>query len=130
MTLSDHARALLSGPNLAYLATLLPDGSPHVTPMWVALEGERILFGTVIGRVKERNLRRDPRVAFAVTDAANLYDKVDVRGRVVAVEEDPAEVRRLGRLIAATYGVHDWQGIPGARSAIFFVEADAVYERM
>jgi nitroimidazol reductase NimA-like FMN-containing flavoprotein (pyridoxamine 5'-phosphate oxidase superfamily) len=55
--LSDDVRALFEGPNYAHLATVLPDGGPHSTPVWVVLEGDRIAFQTSPGSRKARNLR-------------------------------------------------------------------------
>jgi PPOX class probable F420-dependent enzyme len=81
--LTDHARTLLEGPNFGFLAELMNDGSPHVSPVWVDASDGQVLVNTAKGRVKERNVRRDPRVAVSVMNAENPYDKVDIRGRVV-----------------------------------------------
>jgi PPOX class probable F420-dependent enzyme len=81
--LTRKARQRLSDPNLGFLATIMDDGSPQVSPIWVDVEGDQILFNTAKGRRKERNLRRDPRVAISVADKDDPYDKVDIRGRVV-----------------------------------------------
>lgn len=85
VSLTPKTIELLSAPNFGYLATLLPDGSPHVTPVWVDYDAEKnlILVNTSIGRVKQKNVSRDPRVALAVTDASNAYRYVMIRGRVV-----------------------------------------------
>jgi PPOX class probable F420-dependent enzyme len=81
--LTEKARKHLSAPNFAYLATVNADGSPQVSPVWVDVDDGHILVNTAVGRVKERNVRRDPRVALSVGDRENQYDKVDIRGRVV-----------------------------------------------
>ena len=65
--LSEKARKLFTGPNYLFVATLNSDGSPQVTPVWTDLQDGRIRFNTAIGRVKERNLRRDPRIAMSIT---------------------------------------------------------------
>jgi PPOX class probable F420-dependent enzyme len=85
--LSDKARALFEGPNLLFVGTINPDGSPQVTPVWTHLENGHITFNTAKGRVKERNLRRDPRVAVSITARDDPMDKVDVIGRVVDIIE-------------------------------------------
>jgi PPOX class probable F420-dependent enzyme len=85
--LSDKARALFEGPNLLFVGTINPDGSPQVTPVWTHLENGHITFNTAKGRVKERNLRRDPRVALSITARDDPMDKVDVIGRVVDIIE-------------------------------------------
>lgn len=73
---------LLDGPNYAVLATLNPDGSPQTSAMWVGRDGSDLLFSTVEGRVKHRNMQRDPRVSVTVLDAADPENYVELRGRV------------------------------------------------
>jgi PPOX class probable F420-dependent enzyme len=81
--LSEKSIALLKGKNFAYIGTVNRDGSPQVTPVWVDTDGKNILVNTAIGRVKEKNLARDPRVAVAVYDAANPYQGASFSGKVV-----------------------------------------------
>ena len=83
--LNDKARSLIDGPNLAFLSEVMKDGSPHVSPVWIELENGYLTFNTAIGRLKERNMRRDPRVALSIADKDDPYDKVDIRGRVVEI---------------------------------------------
>jgi PPOX class probable F420-dependent enzyme len=80
--LNEKALGLLKGKNFAFVATLNPDGSPQLTPVWSDTDGKNILVNTAIGRVKERNIRRDPRVAIAVADAANPYSFLSFDGKV------------------------------------------------
>jgi len=87
----DEARKLIEGKNFANLATLMPDGSPQVTPVWVDHEGEVILVNSAEGRVKTRNVTRDPRVAISIFDQNDPYRKVLIRGRVTDVTKDGAE---------------------------------------
>jgi len=75
----------------ANLGTLMPDGSPQVTPVWVDLEGGRLVVNTAKGRVKDRNMRRDPRVSLAIMDPENPYRFLEVRGRVVQISEQGAD---------------------------------------
>jgi PPOX class probable F420-dependent enzyme len=89
--LSEKARKLFEDPNFLFVATINADGSPQVTPVWTALDNGHITFNTAVGRVKERNLRRDPRVGLSITAKDNPMDKVDIAGRVVDfVEGDEA----------------------------------------
>ena len=83
--ISPGFRKLLQEPAYCQLATLMPDGSPQVTQVWVDTDGEHILINTAEGRQKERNVRRDPRVAVNVVDPANAWRIAMVRGRVVDV---------------------------------------------
>ena len=80
--LSDAALALLDGRNYAVLATINPDGSPQTSVMWVGRDGHDLLFSTVEGRVKHRNMRRDPRVSVTVIDSADPENYAELRGRV------------------------------------------------
>ncbi len=94
--LTPNAIRLIEGNNLGFLATLLPDGSPHVTPVWVDHEGDIVLVNTSVGRVKQRNIERDPRVMIAIADSNNPYDRVIIRGRVQQTyEEAEAHIDKL-----------------------------------
>jgi PPOX class probable F420-dependent enzyme len=73
------------------IATTMPDGSPQLTETWVDTDGEHILINTAVGRQKERNVRRDPRVAVQVFEPNNDYRIFSVRGRVVEISEDGAD---------------------------------------
>jgi PPOX class probable F420-dependent enzyme len=81
--LSDKARKLFEDPNILFVGTVNTDGSPQVTPVWTGLENGYITFNTAVGRAKERNMRRDPRVGLSITARDNPMEKVDVIGRVV-----------------------------------------------
>jgi PPOX class probable F420-dependent enzyme len=82
ITFSAATLRLLDGKNYAVLATLNPDGSPQTSAMWVGRDGGDLLFSTVEGRVKHRNMLRDPRVSVTVHDAADPENYVELRGRV------------------------------------------------
>jgi PPOX class probable F420-dependent enzyme len=88
IVLSDAARRLLDGRNYAVLATVNPDGSPQTSVMWVGRDGSDVLFSTVEGRVKHRNMLRDPRVSLTVIDSADPENYVELRGRV-SMTQDP-----------------------------------------
>ena len=81
-TLSAKARELISRPVLASLATLNPDGSPQITPLWVDLDGDDVVFNTARGRIKARNLEKDHRVAVSVVDPDDQYNVVAFWGTV------------------------------------------------
>ena len=76
---------LFEGKNFAFLATLMKDGTPHVTPTWADIDksNNTILINTAKGRVKHRNISRDPRVGISVIDSSNPYHMVSVRGKVI-----------------------------------------------
>ena len=89
--LSEKARTLITRPVLASLATLNPDGSPQITPLWVDLDGDDVVFNTAQGRKKARNLERDSRVAVTVIDPDDQYNVVAFRGTVTDVSTDGAD---------------------------------------
>ena len=80
--LSEATLALLNGKNYAVLATVSPEGSPQTSVMWVGRDGGDVLFSTVSGRVKHRNMSRDPRVSVTVIDSSDPENYVELRGRV------------------------------------------------
>ncbi len=82
IVLGEAALRLLDGRNYAVLATVNPDGSPQTSVMWVGRDGVDLLFSTVEGRVKHRNMLRDPRVSVTVIDSADPENYVELRGRV------------------------------------------------
>jgi PPOX class probable F420-dependent enzyme len=88
---TDAARAIFAKKSLAHVATLGADGSPHVTPVWVLLDGDDIVINTALGRAKARDLAADPRVAISITDPDNPYVAVAVRGTVTTFTTDGAD---------------------------------------
>ncbi|MBN9742546.1 MULTISPECIES: PPOX class F420-dependent oxidoreductase [Amycolatopsis] len=89
--LNPEVRRVLDGTPIAHLATVLPDGSPHVVPVWIGTRGDRIVFLTGPDSRKARNLRRDPRVAISLTPPDNPFEPIIIRGRVAEwIEGDPA----------------------------------------
>ena len=90
MPLPDAVRELLQQPSPTVVTTLLPDGSPHATEVWVDVDGDQVLVNSVDTHRKVRNVRRDPRVALVVIDAADTSRHAALRGRVVEVTTDGA----------------------------------------
>jgi PPOX class probable F420-dependent enzyme len=76
---------LLEGKNYAFLATLMRDGSPQITPLWIDLDKDTntILMNTAEGRVKHSNISRDPRIAISVINQSNPYEMVTISGKVI-----------------------------------------------
>ncbi|MCA9535386.1 MAG: PPOX class F420-dependent oxidoreductase [Myxococcales bacterium] len=87
----DSHLDLLDKPAFAHVATLMKDGSPQVTPVWIDREGDLVVINSAAGRVKDKNLRRDGRVAFSITDPSNPYRMLAVRGKVVEITTEGAE---------------------------------------
>ncbi|MBI3031069.1 MAG: PPOX class F420-dependent oxidoreductase [Candidatus Rokubacteria bacterium] len=87
----DTHKDLFQKKAFAHLATVGADGSPQVTPVWVDFDGTHIRFNTAKGRVKDKNLRRNPRVALSIQDPDNPYRYMQVRGRVAEITEQGAD---------------------------------------
>jgi PPOX class probable F420-dependent enzyme len=90
-TIPDKYLDLFSKKAFANLATLMPDGSPQVTPVWCDYDGENVLINTAAGRVKDKNLQREPRVSLSILDPDNPYRYLEVRGRVVERTHEGAD---------------------------------------
>jgi len=90
--LTQSQIALLKEPHIGFVVTLMKDGSPQVTPVWLDTDGRHVLVNTAEGRVKTRNLRRDPRVAVSVVDADQPYSRVlNIAGKAVEITTEGAE---------------------------------------
>jgi PPOX class probable F420-dependent enzyme len=90
-TLSPAARALVDRPVIAALTTLHRSGAPHTTPVWIAREGDDLMVNTASGRVKTRNVERDPRVAVCVVDPDDPMNVLAAEGTVVEVTTEGAD---------------------------------------
>lgn len=84
-------RDLFRRKSFGHLATVMPDGGPQVTPVWVDLEGDQLVVNSARGRVKDENVRRNPNVALSVLDPDNPYRHLTIRGRVVEITDKGAD---------------------------------------
>lgn len=105
--LNEKARTLISRPVLATLATVAPDGSPQVTPLWIDLDGDDLLVNTAKGRAKARNLERDQRVTLSIIDPDDPYNVVVVRGTAVEITAEGADAH-IDRLAKKYLGVDEY----------------------
>ena len=87
MKLNDEIRRLLDARSFAVIATLNPDGGPQTSVIWVSRDGDDVLFSTLAGRRKHRNLLRDPRASITVIDPGDPYNYVELRGTVTFTED-------------------------------------------
>ena len=91
VALPDTAKKHLDDPTvLATLATIMPDGAPHLTVVWVKRDGNDLLFSTTVNRQQGKNVVRDPRVAVTITAPDNPYWYAEVRG-TATVTSDPGK---------------------------------------
>jgi PPOX class probable F420-dependent enzyme len=107
--LDDRIRTLATdGKNIAAVTTLMPDGTPQTTPLWIDSDGEHLLLNTEVHRQKYKNVSRDPRITVTIIDAANPYSYGEVRGEVVETVTGPearAHIDALARkYTGADYG--------------------------
>jgi PPOX class probable F420-dependent enzyme len=121
---------LLRGRALGHLATVMPDGTPHVTPVWVDSNGTHVLVNTAVGRVKDVNMRARREVGIEILDPQDPYRFLSVRGRVVGVVEGDVAERHMDGL-AQRYTGRSWEqqraSRPGERRVLFKILPDHVY---
>ena len=89
--IDDSVIQLLTGKNFAFVATLMKDGSPQITPTWIDFDGKSILVNTAEGRLKQKNVSRDPHVAISIVDHNNPYNMVTIRGKVIEQTSNGAD---------------------------------------
>jgi PPOX class probable F420-dependent enzyme len=122
--LPDDVRELFAGPNYGHLATVLPSGAPHSVPVWTGVEGEHVVFFTQPQSRKARNLARDPRVAFSITDHEHPYRMAQVRGRVVSTVEGEEAFEIIDRLAVKYTG----RPFPMRSGIVFLIEPEKVQQ--
>lgn len=118
-TIPESHVGILTGKNYAHIATLMRDGSPQVTPVWVDYDGRDIIINTAEGRTKVRNLDREPRVALSVIDHENPYRYVQVRGRVRERTQEGAEAH-IDALARRYMGVDRYPGHDPAHPRVIY----------
>jgi len=121
-TIPAEFRPLLGDDQKAFasLATVLPDGGPQVTPVWFDTEGETIRVNTAKGRWKDRNMRRDGRVALSIMDPSNAYRYIQIRGKVEKVTEQGADAH-IDRLAKKYMGVDSYPFRQAGEQRVIFV---------
>jgi PPOX class probable F420-dependent enzyme len=129
--LTDEDFALLRGKNFAHVATIRPDGSPHVTVTWIdASDDGLVLVNSAVGRAKDRNLRRDPRIAVTVHEEGFGYRWLRIDGVVDEfITGDQAE-GHIDALHRRYYDGAPWQYKPGQVRVIYAIRPDRVLRRL
>ena len=122
-TLDPEQARLLTEPNFGTVATVNPDGSPQLSVVWVDWDGEHVLFNTAAGRVKPRNLERDPRTCLLITERQDGYRWVAVSGTASMTTEGAGEhIEKLAR----KYTGKDWEPKPGEERLLVRVVPERV----
>ena len=127
--LSDpDIRKIFENKNFVFISSLMEDGSPQVTPTWVDIENDNILINTAIGRVKHRNVTRDPRVAIAVVDMNNPYNSVTIRGKVIdQITGDIAE-RHIDKLAKKYLDKEYPYRVPGEKRVLLKIRPHSIFQ--
>jgi PPOX class probable F420-dependent enzyme len=110
----------------ANLGTIMNDGSPQVTPVWVDYDGKYVRFNSALGRVKDKNVRRDPRVSLSILDPENPYRYLAIRGRVVEITQKGAD-EHINSLAQKYLGVQEYPyRQPGEVRVTYKIEPEKV----
>ena len=123
LTPDDVAR--LTGTDYATLVTMNADGSPHATITWVDAADGHVLINTARGRVKDRNVRRDPRVSVSLLRGGDAYDWISITGTVVDIEEGEGAERHIDEL-SHRYDGHGYAYTPGQVREILRIHPDRI----
>jgi PPOX class probable F420-dependent enzyme len=120
----EKYRDLFNKKAFASLATIMPDGRPQVTPVWCDYDGKQVIINSAKGRQKDRNLRRDPRVALAIIDPENPYRYLEIRGRVVEITEEGA-AEHINKMAQKYLGAEKYPwGQPGEVRVLYKVQPE------
>ena len=120
---------LLEGKNFASFVTLLSDGSPHVAPTWIDHDGDIILINTAVGRLKEKNVRKDPRVALSIYDNENPYHMVAIRGKVSELTTEGAE-DHIDKLAKRYFGMDKYpRRSPDEKRILIKIQAEKIHHQ-
>jgi PPOX class probable F420-dependent enzyme len=126
VAIPEMYRDLLSSKKaFASLGTLMPDGEPQVTPVWFDYDGTNLIFNSARGRQKDRNVRRDSRVAMTIIDPDNPYRYVEVRGRVIDITQEGAR-ESINKLSKKYLGKDVYPGPPDEVRVIYTVRPEKV----
>src|SRR5208282_2089821 len=124
--LPDSVKKLIEAKTYAHVATLMPDGSPHVTMTWVDHEGDIVLINTFDRSQKYRNVLRNPKIALDVSDPSNPFNVAVIRGRVKEVTFEGAE-EHIDKMAKKYTGQEKYQRRqPGIRRVLIKIEPTRV----
>jgi PPOX class probable F420-dependent enzyme len=125
--LNAKVRNVVEGKNFWFVATVSPDGSPQVSPVWAHVRGDRIFINTALGRKKQRNIEQEPRVALAWHDPENPYHSILIKGRVVETITDDRADADIDTLSDKYLGQTPYPfRAPGERRMTFVIQPEHV----
>jgi PPOX class probable F420-dependent enzyme len=120
---------LLTGANFAHLAVIRPDGTPHVSVVWIDAADGFVLVNTAVGRVKDRYVRRDPRVSITVHDERDPYRWIRIDGEVEDFLTGEGAERHIDELNRRYHDGEPWSSTPGQQRVIFRIRPRRVLRR-
>ena len=125
--MDDKVIKLFKGANLVFIATVMKDGSPQVSPVWADYENDHVLVNTAEGRIKHKNVLRDPRVAISVVDQNNPLNMTAIRGKVIEIIPD-YEYKHANKLTKKYIGTDKYPfRQPGEKRTILKILPERVY---
>jgi PPOX class probable F420-dependent enzyme len=125
--MDDKVIKLFEERNLVFIATIMKDGSPQLSPVWADFEDEHVLVNTAEGRIKHKNVLRDPRVAVSVVNQNNPLDMTTIRGKVVDIIPD-YEYEHANKLTKKYMGKEKYPfKQPGEKRIIFKILPERVF---
>ena len=129
--ITEPVAKLFRDKNFAFVSTLMKDGSPQITPTWIDIEenaDHTILINTAEGRVKHKNLSRDPRLAISIVNRNNPYEMVTIRGKVIEQIRSNAAEEHIDKLANKYLGVDKYPGhSPGENRIVLRVRPEKIY---
>jgi PPOX class probable F420-dependent enzyme len=125
-TIPESHRDLLTGVTFAHIATVMKSGAPQVTPVWIDVDGDIVVFNTAEGRQKTKNLDRDGRVALSIQDPQNPYRYLQIRGRVTGRTHEGADAH-IDKLAKKYLNLDEYPyRNPAEQRVIYRIQADSV----
>jgi len=123
ISLSEAAKKAIDANNFAHVATLMKDGSPQVSPVWIYRDGDDVMISTGVDRIKTRNLKRDPRVAISIAPLDAPFPPILIRGRMKELITGEAAVQGFVDVTKKYTGNEPAQRPPAAERVVYRIEA-------
>lgn len=125
--ISPEVKRLLEEKNLAFVATLMSDNSPQITPTWIDLVDGIIIVNTAEGRVKQKNTSRDPRIAISLVDQKNPYNMITIRGKVIEQTTKDAD-KHIDKMAKKYLGVDKYPfAVPGEKRILLKILPQKIF---
>jgi PPOX class probable F420-dependent enzyme len=129
--ITEPIAQLFQGKNFAFVSILMKDGSPQISPTWVDIEKNHeysILVNTAVGRIRHKNVSRDPRLAIPIINSSNPYEMVTIRGKVTEQLTQDAAEEHIDKLAKKYLGVDTYPGrSPGEKRVILKIRPEKIF---